>query len=320
MRILRWWLAIVCSLSLSANVQAQSALTLTSWHIELWPEYDQSAVLVILAGTLPPTVILPAEVTLTIPGTATVFAAAVKDANDGLLNATFSTTPAGAQTQVKLTATASTFQLEYYDNNLAINNTTRSFTWQWQADYAAQQVTVRVQEPAGASQVRTTPALQTTGAGDLGLIYQEGNLGAVTAGQPLTLALSYTKSSSQLSVDAIGAARPAATPAPANPSAAGLLATPVTIVAILAAAVIVAALGWWGMRQRAATSRRRRGRSPRPPAKPRPPSPQAAPPGQQAVVPPPRAAPAPQRFCTQCGQPLQPGDRFCRACGAPISS
>jgi len=318
MRLLRWWLAIVCSLSLSANVQAQSALTLTSWHIELWPEYDQPAVLVILAGVLPPTVILPAELTLTIPGTATVFAAAVKDANDGLLNAAFSTTPVGAQTQVKLTATASAFQLEYYDDNLAINNSTRSFTWQWQADYAAQQVTVRVQEPAGASQVRTTPALQTTGAGDLGLIYQEGNLGAVAAGQPLTLALSYTKSSSQLSADAIGAARPAATPAPANSSAAGLLATPVTIVAILAAAVVVAALGWWGVRQRAATSRRRR-RSSRPPSKPRPPSPQTAPPGQQAVAPP-RAAPAPPRFCTQCGQPLQPGDRFCRACGAPTKA
>ncbi len=208
MRVWRWCLAIVCSLGLATTARAQTAITLDALRVELWPEYDQAAVLVILSGTLPASVIVPAEVTLTIPGNATVFAAAVQDANQGLLNATFSTTRQADKTLVKLTATARTFQLEYYDSSLKIVGAARTFAWQWQADYAAQQVTLRVQEPVGAANLATTPALQPTGAGDLGLSYREANLGPIAAGQALTLNLSYTKSSPQLSADAIGVTQP----------------------------------------------------------------------------------------------------------------
>ena len=319
MRVWRWCLAIVCSLGLAATARAQTAITLDALRVELWPEYDQAAVLVILAGVLPPNVILPAEVTLTIPGNATVFAAAVQDANQGLLNATFSTTRQGDKTLVKLTATTSAFQLEYYDSSLKIVGAARTFAWRWQADYAAQQVTLRVQEPVGATNLTTTPALQPTGVGDLGLAYRESQLGPVAAGQALSLDLSYTKSSPQLSADAIGAAQPTAPPssAPASPASS---TTPIILLAVLAAGIVLGSIGLWRLRQRTAASRRR-GRNPRPPSKPHPQSP--PPPVKQPAAPPapkPSAAPAPKRFCTQCGQPLQPGDRFCRACGAQTAS
>ncbi|WP_423222355.1 zinc ribbon domain-containing protein [Candidatus Amarolinea aalborgensis] len=319
MRVWRWCLAIVCSLGLAATAQAQTAITLDALRVELWPEYDQAAVLVILSGTLPPSVILPAEVTLTIPGNATVFAAAVQDANQGLLNATFSTTRQADKTLVKLTATTSAFQLEYYDSSLKIVGAARTFAWRWQADYAAQQVTLRVQEPVGATDLTTTPALQPTGVGDLGLAYREGNLGPVAAGQALTLDMSYTKSSPQLSADAIGAAQPTApaASAPANPASS---TTPIILLAILAAGIVLGSIGLWRLRQRTAASRRR-GRRRRQPSGAQPQSP--PPPVKQLAAPPapkPSAAPAPKRFCTQCGQPLQPGDRFCRTCGAQTAS
>ena len=169
-------------------------------------------------------------------------------------------------------ATARAFQLEYYDSSLTIVGSARTFAWQWQAAYAAQQVNPRFQEPVGATNLATTPALPPTGAGDLGLAYREGKLGAVTAGKMRTLDLSYTKSSPQLSVDAIGAVPPAATPAPSAPANAATPTTPVAILVILAAGIVVGAIGLWQLRQRAAASRRR-GRNPRPPSKPHPQSP-----------------------------------------------
>jgi hypothetical protein len=303
------------------TARAQTAITLDALRVELWPEYDQAAVLVILAGVLPPSVIVPAEVTLTIPGNATVFAAAVQDANQGLLNATFSTTRQADKTLVKLTATTRAFQLEYYDSSLQIVGAARTFAWQWQADYAAQQVTLRVQEPAGAANLATTPGLQPTGAGDLGLSYREANLGPIAAGQALTLNLSYTKSSPQLSADAIGATQPTPSPAPTDAASPN---TPIILLAFLAAGIVLGTIGLWRLRQRTAAARRR-GRNPRPPAKPHPqssPAPAPKPPAAPAPTPArkPPAAPAPKRFCTQCGQPLQPGDRFCRACGAQTAS
>lgn len=57
------------------------------------------------------------------------------------------------------------------------------------------------------------------------------------------------------------------------------------------------------------------------------PAPQPAP--QVVYTPAPQPAPAPQaapaarpaaKFCSQCGNPLDPGDRFCAQCGKPVSS
>lgn len=52
------------------------------------------------------------------------------------------------------------------------------------------------------------------------------------------------------------------------------------------------------------------------------PAPQAAP-APQVITPAPQAAPAPRpaaKFCSQCGNPLDPGDRFCAQCGKPVST
>ena len=61
--------ALLCLLLLlpASWAQAQTAVTLQALDVELWPDYDESAVLVLLTGTLAANTPLPVTVTLPLP-------------------------------------------------------------------------------------------------------------------------------------------------------------------------------------------------------------------------------------------------------------
>lgn len=63
-------LAIAAMALLPWSAFAQGNLTLSSVEVDLWPEYDQPAVLVIYRVVLPASVVLPADLTLRIPAAA----------------------------------------------------------------------------------------------------------------------------------------------------------------------------------------------------------------------------------------------------------
>ena len=337
-------LLLVAGLTLGVRpAAAQGPVSLETLLISLWPEFDRAAVLVILDGTLPAGTTLPAQVALHMPAAAGQPSATAYTAADGtLLAAPFTTTTAGDDIIVTLTTETLKFRLEYYDPALSQTGSQRAYTFAWTSATAVTAAVVRLQQPAGATAPTTTPALTSVGAGEFGLQYYEGDLGALTAGQSVQVAVGYTKTDDTLSSVAVGAAAPAATSA-AGTGATSPAAGNTTAIWLAVGGVVVLGAGVLGfilMRRAAATNARSR-RAPRrhrpgtPVSTQRGPAParlsterfteaerlgfkqrQAAARGETPAERPAEAAGS--AFCTQCGQKLRPGDKFCRQCGAPV--
>jgi hypothetical protein len=287
--------------------RAQETPALDSLRLELWPEFDQPAVLIILAGTLAPATPLPAELTVRIPSRAgEPHAVAVADDAGSLLNAPYTTTSAGDETAVTIQLDRPNFHLEYYDTALAVEGQSRSYTFEWTAPWPVGDASLRVQEPAGAAGLAFDLPLAPSGPGEFGLNYHALALGPLAAGQVVRLQLDYARTTPGLSIEAGGAGF-AVTPDLPAPPGPDVPAEAWWAAGGAAVAVAVGAGVLWFLRSREAPQptgggRRKRGRrSSRAEA------------GFVASEP----AGSGAAFCAQCGQPFQPADRFCRNCGAP---
>lgn len=291
-----------------SSVQAQSEIALASLQVELWPEFDQPTTLVILDGRLETNVTLPAKLTLRLPAQVSQpHAVAVRNANGELLNTPYTTTLSGEILTIVFQADTSEFRVEYYDPTLTIQGNNRAYTFRWQMDYPIGEVAVRVQQPVNATNLTLDPAFTPAGAGEYGLNYYVATLGALPAGQHLTIQLAYQKSTTTLSAEAMGAASTTNTSPPTPTSLSPLLVIGLSVGTLLVLGGVI----WYaraGGRPRArkstahsASAHRRH----RPTERPQRELPQAGP-GQVA------------RFCTQCGQRAEEFDQFCRTCGTKL--
>jgi zinc ribbon protein len=306
---------LILTLSLGAYpAQAQGTIALSSLTIELWPEFDKPATLVILNGTLASSVPLPAQLTLHIPAASGgPFAVAAQDASGKLVNTQYTTAPSGDTIAVSLTVDFPTFHAEYYDPALTITGEARDYIFHWTTDYAVTAATVRVQEPVDARDLTAEPAVTPAGTADFGLNYYAASLGALSAGQSRPVHLRYSKSTSTLSSEVVNKNTPVplATTTVTQPLPSQLPLTPILLAAAGGFGVLMIGFGVWSyVRNRRGTetehARRRRRRT--------------ASLGDEPPAPPRAEAPTPARFCVQCGQLLLTGDRFCRNCGTPIRS
>lgn len=305
MRFWRWLLPLMLAAA-AWPAQAQSPAALALLEIELWPEFDRPAALVLLTGTLASTVPLPAEVTVRLPGAAGPPHAVAYQASGGqLMQAEYTTRAEGQDLLVVLTSPTATFHVEYYDPALDTSAATRQMAFQWTADHPVQATILRVQQPYAVEAMTFSPALNVLGAREYGLTYYGGELGALAAGQTLRLAVSYTKTDPTLSAEAVvppesASAEPVAVPTGAANEG---LNTWVIGGAVAGGVAVLLGAGWlvWQRREKTGGARKsRHGRR------------------SQGAAAAPQAPTA--RFCTQCGQPARAEDRFCRSCGAAIRS
>jgi hypothetical protein len=82
---------LLCLPALSSH--AQEPVSLSTFNVALWPEYDQPTLLVIYKGQIAPQVSLPAEITFRIPSQAgKPFAVAVGPNADSVADVTRITT------------------------------------------------------------------------------------------------------------------------------------------------------------------------------------------------------------------------------------
>jgi hypothetical protein len=287
------WLVVFALLVLPALAAApatpgaaQVNPRLASLRIEIWPEFDRQAALIILKGELSPDTPLPAEVSLRIPASsggpsAVAFANA---AGSELLNLQHKVTRTGNYSTLQFAAPQRFFHVEYYDA-LATGSSVRTYTYVWPGDLAVDRLSVTLQEPAATSDVSVLPDLGPGTAGADGLFYRTLDLGAYEAGKQLPVAIRYAKADSRTSVEILKLNTPAAKfPGPA----ASIENRPVWWTAlVIAAAGLTAGLAalWWVWRRRKAAS----------------------------VV-----QPAMAGFCSRCGNALAPGNRYCSSCGAPV--
>lgn len=267
---------------------------LSTLNIDVWPEYDRPAVLVILKGALAPGVKLPATVTLRLPAASGGAAAvAYSNAADGnLLNLKHEQARAGDYFTVKFEATERFFHIEFYEP-IATTAPERNFRYVWPGDMAVERTTVVVQEPVAATAISVEPTLDRSSLGQDGMKYRVGEAGALPAGKPLPIVVRYTKADARPSRailnpstgNAAAASVPPAAVALPTPPPGGLpdWAIPLAGFALLGA--IGAGLIAWIWRR-----------------------------GPSSAL----AAPA-GRHCVKCGAALAADDRFCGKCGRKVA-
>ena len=270
-----------------AGAAAANAVRLESMQVEIWPEYDRPAALVILRGELAASVGLPAAVSLRIPASSGG-PAAVAYANEKkgkLLNLKYERSDAADFITLRFTAPARFFHVEFYDR-FASGTSERAYKYVWPSDLSVNWLDVVVQEPAGASNISVKPELGDKSTGSDGLLYRAAQLGPFEQGKALPIEVRYTKADSRTSAEILklNAAAPVtqADNSPAKDRPSWLSPTILGAAALLVFTTggVGCFLWWWNRR-------------PQRPVGPR---------GGGV-------------FCPRCGNGLSSGDRFCAKCG-----
>ncbi len=176
---------------------AQGTLTLSSMNVQLWPEYDQPSMLVLVDFELPATTLFPAKLTFHIPQDANLVAVATYAADGSLVNAIYDgpTVVNGLQSFTVSLDTAKA-RFEYYQP-LTINEQERTFSYLWNGDYAVEAFGIRVLEPMDTTAISTTPKLGPAVI-ESGLKYYESGAVKLENGEKYTLDLNYTKTTDAL--------------------------------------------------------------------------------------------------------------------------
>ncbi len=293
-------LAVALAPGLAAAQAAKGAFKdnprLSNLSIQIWPEYDKPAALVILNGELPVGSALPAPISLRIAAASGGPHAVAASTGEGatLFNVPYERKNAVDFITLRFEAPQRYFHIEFYEP-IATGSPERSFTYVWPGDLAADRVEVILQQPAAASGFAVQPALDAVSTGNDGLSYRSAELGALAAGTPLPITVRYTKADARFSSEIMKAKAPekapdlaslqSAFPPPTSTASQGLpgwalASAGVVVLAILAAGTFF----WW----------RRRGRVAAAPA-------------------------ADTRFCAKCGAKPAAGDKFCAKCGARLA-
>lgn len=291
---------IVLSLALPWSARAQQQeWVLPEVEVDLWPEYDNPAILVIYRITLPADFTLPGEFSLRIPAAAGApNAVAARQPDGSLVNLTYDQQRAGEWNTLTITATAPDLQVEYYDPGLEKSGEQRGFTYAWSGDYAVQNFLVQVQQPIGASSMDLPAQFDSGVVGSDGLSYYTAEIGALDDGQEIDVSIGYLKSnddlsSSSLSVTPVQPVRKNFVPPP--------WLVPTLLILVALALIGVGLLLYWRTGKHAPVRDTRTAAQRHRPASP--PAPQGA---------------AGDVYCFQCGKRATPGDAFCRTCGTKL--
>lgn len=286
-------LVLASLLALPGPARAQSAVAFESLNIQFWPDFDQPSVLVlydfVVSGETP----LPAQVNIRMPAGAQLFAVA-RDEDGKLMNVEHDLpVQEGNYSVVTFVVTDRlTYRVEFYIPYVR-QEQRRTFLYAWPGDYAVASFRMVLQEPIGATNVVTEPAMTSLGTGADGFAYRAFSVQDIKAGERISLKVSYDSKSSEPFAD--------------KPQAAGSLdpAQPFMsllpwILGGLGVALILGGGAWYWLSGRSSDGGAGRARRRH---------------AAQA-----EEEPSDSAYCSQCGKRAQPGDRFCRACGAKLRS
>jgi len=295
-------IALLVTALAPASASAQDETRFSSLEIDIWPEYDRPTVLVIYRITLAPEVSLPVNLTLRIPAEAGDPAAvAWKEAGEGggLFNMDYERQVNGDWGLITFTTTMPELQIEYYDPRLLMQDATRHFEFYWPGDFAVDALSVQVQQPRGATEMRISPAMGDGITGQDGLVYYTSQAGSLPADGTFSLTLDYNKASDALSVEGLSV-QPSAPVTETTSGRRSLMAALPWALGALGVILIVGGGFWYWQsgkgRQESMPRRRRR----------------AAEELEENTL------PVNHIYCHQCGKRAAPNDRFCRACGTRL--
>jgi hypothetical protein len=279
-----------------ASAQAQGPVRLSSVQVQLWPEYDQPSMLVIYDFQLPDQVQLPVAVSIRFPKDANLMAVASQAAGENLLNTDYTgPTVAGDWQMITIEVqSVATYHVEYYEP-LSFSGMLRKFSYAWPGDHAVDDLNVAVRLPVDATDVQAEPAMESVSSSD-GTPYLRQDFGAMQSGQQLTLNLTYSKATNDLTASQtdLQPSKPLGSDTPGRV----MLSNYAPYVAGMLGLLLIAGGGLylWQSKRSRSPARERRHRS----------SGQAGA-GSDSDI-----------YCHQCGTRAQPGDRFCRVCGTRL--
>jgi len=281
---------------------AQSDISILEMEVDLWPEFDSPALLVIYRITLSPQMSVPVEIRLRIPSSVGIpNAVAARQPNGTLFNIPFTQEEDGDFSWLVFQATTPELQIEFYDPNLLISGDDRHFTYSWPGDYAVDSFSVEVQQPLNATDMRVKPGMVSAKSGADGLTYYTVDVGSLTKGQPFEISVDYKKSGNELTSSNVGI-EPSA---PLDGSAFGRLSMSFALPWALGVLGLLLIAGggiwyWRSGRENIQPARRRHARRKS---------------NEKTVL---DTVASGHIYCHHCGKRASPGDRFCRVCGTQL--
>jgi hypothetical protein len=301
----KWMIPIIMVFAMLSPfvAHAQSPLELSALQIGIWPEFDKPSVLVIYQMTLSSSTTYPASLSIRIPVSAgEPNAVAARQADGTLINIDKTRQVIGQWAIINFTTTTPEIQLEYYDQSLTKDGNARHFTYVWPGDYAVSQLTIQVQQPTGASDLRISPSLGSGAAGSDGLTYFTQDLGSISAGQNFQITIDYQKTNDVLSAETLPVESSAPIPQGSSTEL-NLTSWLPWVLGIVGAGLIIGGVIWfWQTGRQRPTPRTRRTRSRAEFSQP-----ELNTGSIESAI-----------YCSQCGKRAMPGDQFCRSCGSPI--
>jgi hypothetical protein len=292
MMLLTFWSVLLIPVS----VQAQGKLHFSSMSVDIWPEYDRPAVLMIYRLTLAPETNLPAILSLRIPLGAEINAVAVADATGNLINVPYDKTTQGQWVALNITLTSLQVQVEYY-TALVKNGTTRHIVFDWAGDYPVERMEVNFLRPAGAESPTFSLRPDDTSLGQDGLTNYRIKAVNLMTDKPFVVSIDYERKTDALSISSLPI-QAASTPGPDTPghvSMTGIL--PWVLVGIGLLLIIAGIVGFVSWQRGGQVSAAIKHRTPRL-----------------------KESEKDYIFCHQCGRRAQPGDVFCRTCGTRLKT
>ncbi|MGD8403060.1 MAG: zinc ribbon domain-containing protein [Anaerolineales bacterium] len=272
---------------------AQDEITLETFTVQLWPEFDQPAMLVIYDFTLPENTSLPVDITLRIPEEATLIAVAYAPSGGNLLNLPHQDPfeEDGWQVVTMTADTSAIYHIEYYAP-LERADSQRNYLYLWPGDYTVKTFNVSVRPPVDTTQITTNPQMRSaTMEGGVPSLLEWGT-SDLEAGDELPIQITYTKTSDRLGVSD----QPLETGEVDENTQGRVSLTnylPYILGVLGALLILVGGLYFWqSSKGKPGPRRRHRSRN------------------EEAV--------GGDVYCHQCGKRAQSGDRFCRTCGTRL--
>ncbi|MEJ2757543.1 MAG: zinc ribbon domain-containing protein [Anaerolineales bacterium] len=292
-------LLLAFTLLLAGTVHAQSDLLVNTAQVQLWPEYDQPAMLVIYTLELADAQLLPADVTVRIPASVGDPMAVAVLEESGLVTRQYTRTVDGEWAEITLETDFPVVQIEYYDSALSQEDPQRSYDFTWNSEFAVDSFVFSVKQPVNAVDFSTVPSLGIGQTDSDGLMTYTASFGSLAANQSFQLSLSYTKNDTTLATESFV---PNSGTTASEPATVGAL--PVWGWVLIGVGVVVIAGGavFYIRSNRKATPSKYKARKQRSAA-----SKPAVKPAAQGAV-----------FCHQCGTRAETGDKFCRECGTRL--
>lgn len=295
-----WTVAILTALLLFLSTGtgfSQQKISFTSLQIDLWPEYDSPAMLVIYRARLAPNVQFPVNLTFRIPVGAGKPNAVAERSGNLLLEVDYTRVEQGEWGLITFTANQPEIQIEYYDPSIRKNDGKRAYIYNWPGDYDIDGVVMLVQQPTGAENMRISPRLSDVTQDARGLVYYGAEIGSFKANEIFKLTIDYEKDSDSLTVEFLPIES-----APIDENTAGRVSL-VTIVpwglGLLGVIIIFAGIYWYWATERKQGKTARKSRK------------VTVKETDEAIS----ASTNQGAYCAQCGKRASAGDKFCRACG-----